>query len=303
MKNESKPAVSVIMPVYNAERFLSLAVESILEQTFADFEFIVINDGSTDNSLKKLEFYADKDKRIILFSRENRGLVRTLNEGLVQAAAPLIARMDADDIAFPTRFEKQIEYLERHDDCVLLGTKVVIIDPDGDEICEMGEHSSHEEIEHGFLMNKGQIMYHPSVIMRRYAVDMVGGYSEKYPHVEDLDLFLKLAEIGKIKNLQEPLLKYREHFSKVGFVNGKEQQSEILELLDGVYKRRGLANDEVAEIERVENSIDHRILIWGWWALNAGNIGTARKYAKKLLLSRPFSIESWNLLFCSLRGY
>ena len=125
------PAISVVMSVYNGARYLHPAVESILEQDFADFEFIIVDDGSTDGSGAILLEFAEKDARIRLIQRENRGLVASLNEAIALARAPLIARMDCDDIAMPDRFTRQIEYLADHPEIAIVGSHIHEIDEDG----------------------------------------------------------------------------------------------------------------------------------------------------------------------------
>src|ERR1700726_1508117 len=122
----SPPTISVLMPVYNAERYVAEAVESILSQTFADFEFIIIDDGSKDRSLAILEEYAARDPRIRLVSRPNTGIVKALNQGLALASGELVARMDADDIAMPERLAKQRDYLADHPECVMVGSRVLV---------------------------------------------------------------------------------------------------------------------------------------------------------------------------------
>src|SRR6266581_3934019 len=107
----SSPAISVVMPVYKAERYLAQAVDSILDQTFTDFELIAVDDGSRDQSLQILNGYAQKDQRVRVISRPNTGIVGALNDGIAAARAPLIARMDSDDLSLPQRFEKQVTYL------------------------------------------------------------------------------------------------------------------------------------------------------------------------------------------------
>src|SRR4051794_38935309 len=122
------PTVSVIMAVYNAEEFLDAAVQSIQCQTFSDFEFIIIDDGSTDHSREKLEGYARDDNRIRLLSRPNKGLTPSLNEGVKRSRGDLLARMDADDVATPERFKIQVEYLRAHPEVSLLGGAYELID-------------------------------------------------------------------------------------------------------------------------------------------------------------------------------
>lgn len=303
ISEQEVPILSVLLPVYNAEKYLAAAIESILQQTYSDFYFIIINDGSTDNSLSIIQSFANQDSRIQLINRENKGLVYTLNEGLSLIKTPYVARMDADDIALPIRFEKQMQYMLHNNDCLLLGTRVIIIDSDGDEICEMGDYFSHEEIDQGLLDKKGQLIYHPSIIFQKKIVDQLGGYRSKYPHVEDLDLFLRVSEQGKIENLREPLLKYREHISKVGHLHFQEQLTEINDVIKETFNRRNLTFHETPiNTSSAIYEVD-RWRTWAWWALNSGNVKTAKKYMLKLLLSSPFSIESWRLLYCVLRGY
>lgn len=297
------PILSVLMSVYNAELYVAAAVESILNQTYDNFDFIIINDGSTDKSLEILQSYAQKDSRIKLISHENKGLVDALNEGLAIIHTPFVARMDNDDIALPTRFEKQMQYLINNNDCLLLGTRVIIIDTDGDEICEMGDYFSHSDLDQGLLEKKGQLIYDPSVIFRKSIVDQLGGYRKQYSRVLDLDLFLRISELGKIENLREPLLKYREHTKKQGFVFRNEQITQINEVIKETYARRKLTYTETPTNLSAAKSDTNSWEIWAWWALKAGNIKTAKKYAHKLLLASPFSLKSWRLLYCVQRGY
>ena len=128
----NSPQVSVIMPVYNAERFLRLAIDSILGQTFSNFEFIIINDGSTDGSLKIIKSY--KDSRIHLISRPNKGLAPSLNEGLTRAKGQYIARMDADDISLPKRLAQQVDFLDQNPTVGLVGSNYIIIDDSGKKL-------------------------------------------------------------------------------------------------------------------------------------------------------------------------
>ena len=199
------PRVSVAMPVYNSEKYVAKAVASILAQTFEDFEFLIVDDGSTDASRAILQEYAARDRRIKLTSRPNTGYLVALNEMLRRARGEYIARMDADDVALPERFERQIQYLDDHPECVLLGSRVIIIDPDGDPLREMGDALTHEEIDNALMNAMGQLVYHPSVMFRRQVVLDLGGYRPEYYLTEDLDLFLRLAEVGRVANLAEPL--------------------------------------------------------------------------------------------------
>ena len=141
------PLISVCMPVYNAERYIAEAVESILAQTYRDFEFIIIDDGSTDRSLAILERYAAQDVRIWLSSRPNAGLVVRLNEMAAEARSDVIAQMHADDIAMPERFARQFDFLNAHPEVVVVGCRTLAIDSDGDPLAEFCTIQDHEEID------------------------------------------------------------------------------------------------------------------------------------------------------------
>ncbi len=131
------PSISVLMPVYNTERYVAEAIESILAQTFGDFEFIIVNDGSTDDSLAILRRYEQQDQRIRLITRPNTGIVGALNDGLALARAELVARMDADDVSLPERLGKQRDFMSSHPGCVAMSTAYTIMDPDGLEMWDV----------------------------------------------------------------------------------------------------------------------------------------------------------------------
>ena len=300
----SDPKVSVLMAVYNGEKYLRQAVNSVLTQTFTDFEFVLIDDGSTDSSPQILRDYAQADARIRLVSRPNKGLTKTLNEGLHLARAPYIARMDSDDICLPERFARQVEFLDAHPKVLLVGAQVELIDPDGDPISlKHGIENTAEEIDEA-LLNKGWPLVHPAVMMRRDAVLAIGGYCEKYITNQDHDLFLRLSETGPLANLPEPLLQYRQHFESISLARSKQQGDTVEEIVREAYLRRNL-DIEAAMLRSRPKPLTatdyHRT--WCWEALSAGNIATARKHATAIFKKRPFSFESWKLMYCSLRGH
>jgi glycosyltransferase involved in cell wall biosynthesis len=304
MITNSNPPLSVLMPVYNAERYVAEAVESILDQTFGDFEFLIVDDGSTDGSRAILERYAARDGRIKLKSRPNTGIVGALNEMLAVAKGEYLARMDADDVAYPDRFKKQMEFMTKHPDFVLAGSRVEIIDPDGDTLWSMGQGLPHEAIDAALMGGRGQVVYHPSVIMRADAVREVGGYRAEFILTEDLDLFLRLAEIGRMVNFSEPLIKYREHLAKVGHARAAEQADAMHRTLAEAHRRRGLGPyvpppDAVVLRPRSHAEIRRT---WAWWALNARHAATARKHALMSFAGAPLELASWKLLYCALRG-
>jgi glycosyltransferase involved in cell wall biosynthesis len=293
------------MPVYNARRYLRAAVESILAQTFRDFELIVVDDGSKDDSLAILREYAAKDDRVRIISRPNTGIVGALNDGLAAARGELVARMDSDDLALPERFEKQVAFLRAHPDHVLVGSQVLLIDPDGAPLCPKRDTEyTHDRIDWAHLHHRWP-MVHPSVMVRRDAVNAVGGYRDKYEWLEDLDLFLRLAEVGKLASLPDVLLHYRLHTGSVCHTRESDQQSIRPALYAEVYARRGINSKEQNGVPRSPDRLDRaggRDTLWGWWALIGGNVSTARKYAFRAVRAAPMTFDSWRLMYCALRG-
>ncbi len=210
------PAVSVAMSVYDGERFLALAIESILSQTFTDFEFLILNDGSRDGSAAIIDHYAAQDARIRAIHRENRGLVASLNQMLEEAKAPLVARMDCDDISLPTRFERQIAFLGENPDYGVVGTWSEDIDEDGNPYSLTGnDHPTNHNEFLNAIAEANPLLCHPSVIMKRDLVRSVGGYHAAFKHCEDYDLWLRLASVTKLCSIPERLVRYRHWFNQV----------------------------------------------------------------------------------------
>lgn len=219
------PAISVLLPVYNAAQYVDQAVTSILEQTLADFELILIDDGSTDGSGDKLRNLASKDSRIRLIQRENRGLVPTLNQGIFLAQAPYIARMDADDISMPERFARQYEYLEQHPNVVALGSAIQYMDSSG-ALGRIKNYPVGNTVSSALMW--GSPLAHPAVMLRASAVRKVGGYPDDFPHAEDYALWLRLQSIGIIDNLKDVLLRYRIHGGSVSCIHALQQRTSTL---------------------------------------------------------------------------
>jgi len=204
----SAPKVSVLLPVFNADRYLRLAIDSILTQTFTDFELIIINDGSTDGSRQILESYVDP--RIQLIHQANAGLPISLNRAIKVARGQYLARQDADDVSLPSRLSEQVHYLDAHLQCALLGTAAQIIEEDTLSQRTLSHPTDNGEIQIKLLFYN--CFVHSSVMIRKAALDQSGLYPEdpnKFPP-EDYDLWLRIAQHGEINNLQKVLLHYRE---------------------------------------------------------------------------------------------
>ena len=237
----SSPAISVVLPVYNAEAYVSEAVESILAQTFTDFELIIINDGSTDGSRAILRELATRDTRIVLIERPNGGLVSALNDSLEMARAELIARMDADDVAMPERFALQHARMIEEPELAVLGGFFNIIDRDG-AIIRLYDNLPLTPAAAMRFVKHGCPVHHPAVMMRRDAVLKAGGYRKAFCHAEDYDLWLRMSDLGHaIANLPQPLLNYREHGANVSAVHWEAQRrSTILSRLAHRVRKAGL---------------------------------------------------------------
>ncbi len=301
----STPTISVLLPVHNAESYVRAAVESVLSQTFGDFELLALDDGSTDRSLSILREFEVKDRRVHAISRKNRGVAPTRNELVSLARGLYLANLDADDVSRPQRFEQQVAYLTAHPDCVALGTGVLFIDPEGMPIRQVQYELTHQEIDLAHLFGtEGSRMCNSSVMMRKAAVLKVGRYSDEYRFAEDMDLFLRLAEIGKLANLSEVLLEYRRHHNSIGYAHREEELAFAKKAVRAARIRRGIpiVPDLMQSIAEPETKADvHRK--WAWWALAAGNPSTARKHAIKALVEQPFNIENLRAVVCAIRGY
>ncbi len=209
------PAISVAMSVYNGERFLGAAIESVLAQSFADFEFLVLDDGSTDATRAIIAHYAARDPRIRPILRENRGLIVSLNQLLDEARAPLVARMDADDICHPERFSRQIAFMGANPDHGVIGSWSTDIDENGKPCAVSGtDHPvTHNDVL--AVIEQRSPLCHPSIMARREVLLEVGGYHSAYRHCEDYDLWLRLADRTRLANLPERLLLYRRTDSQI----------------------------------------------------------------------------------------
>jgi len=216
--------LGVIMAVHNNATTLKKAINSILNQTFKDFQFIIVNDASTDESSTILTQAALDDKRIKIITNQNRlGLTRSLNKGLKKTKAKYIARMDADDIALPKRLEKQLAFMASHPRVALLGTAAYLIDEQGKRVGLKRHPSDYQHIYQAVLRYCPFI--HPTWMLRRSALIEVGDYNENFSFAQDYEFILRLLARHQAANLPQPLLKYRVNSPKaISLKNLKHQE-------------------------------------------------------------------------------
>lgn len=214
----SEVLLSVLMPAYNSEKYIEEAINSVLHQTFSDFEFLIIDDGSTDNTIDVILKFSDSRIRLIR-NEENRGLIYSLNVGLEEAKGKYVARMDADDICYQTRFEKQIKFMDNHPEISVLGTAHRVL---GTEI-EVHHPKFDEEIK--LQMFRKSAHTHPTIMIRQ--LDLLNHnlfYKEEYRFAEDYGLWAEVAGKGlQLANLEEVLLDYRHHDGQITIERRKEQ--------------------------------------------------------------------------------
>jgi glycosyltransferase involved in cell wall biosynthesis len=209
MKYFKRPGVSVVMSVHNGENYLQQSINSIVNQSFSDYEFIIINDGSIDNTQLILEEYAEKDRRIRIIKHSNIGLTKSLNIGIKDATSDLIARQDADDISHINRLAIQYDLMHSFNDTVLCGSSGINrYEPSGKEIIvpsNISNDNIHEKI---FVRNP---FAHTSVMFRRHVFNEVGGYNEKFIRSQDFELWMRMSKCGRLYYFDEPLVVRRVH--------------------------------------------------------------------------------------------
>lgn len=214
------PFLSVIMSVFNGEKYVRETVESVLNQSFRDFEFIIVNDGSTDGTSEILRSF--KDERIRIINQENRGLTKSLNRGIGVSEGKYIGRIDCGDIAFEKKFEVQLNFLGENKDICGVGTWANLIDEKGNVIGELKYPTEYEEIKKIILRYNPFV--HPSLVFRRELFDEIGPYDESFEYAQDYDLVLRAVSKFKIVNLPEILLNYQVSEEAISFKKLKKQE-------------------------------------------------------------------------------
>lgn len=295
------PYFSVLMPVFNEERYLSRAIDSVLQQSFADLELVLIDDGSADGSGDIIREYARRDRRVVAGFREHRGVAEARNEGAELAAGRFIASLDADDVAEPTRLALQHAYLERHRDCIAVGGQILFTDRDGWPLYRSEFPADHAAIDEAHLSGVGCVLSQGTSAISRDAIIRVGGFRPQFQVAEDLDLFLRLAEIGTLANLTEPVIRCRLHRDSLTQRHLESGHRFTAAAIREARVRRGLPPAEVLVPEARRRSPATESMFRAMKAHRHGFLGTARRYALRSLQEAPFDPAAWRVALVVLR--
>ncbi len=304
------PTVTVLMSVHNGEQFLHEAIDSILSQTFTDFELLAFDDCSTDQSLSILRSYAEADPRVrVTANPQNLGLTKTLNLGLSMARGTYIARMDADDVSLPNRLEKQMAFLEAHPAVAVLGACGQVIDESGHPIRKLTLPIAVPDIKERLL--HGNCLIHTSVVIRADVMRDAEGYSEKHPYAQDYELWLRLAERVGIANLPDVLVNCRAHAGQVS-IKKLADQWRIAETCRVAAIRRAIArgtriSEQISisktpreRLTAAPGTLGHVYLHWARIYESTEHLALSKRMLRACLRHSPLSREAWHLLLSAL---
>lgn len=305
----NKPLISILMPVFNAEKHLRDCIMSILSQEYENFEFLIINDGSTDNSHQIINSFSDE--RINYFKNdENRKLIYTLNKGISLCKGKYIARMDADDIALPSRLKIQSDFLEKNDKIDILGTNITTINEHNIETGERNYPTTNDEILYHLLFINCPIA-HPTVMIRKKVFDEFNiYYNENYLHAEDYKLWVDLINKVQFHNCNEPLLLYREHGSQVTSKHQKTNKSLSSKIKSEVIKK-SISNISEKELKSFINASNTKTSHFDYHEINELikfyqksklycqkeklSIKTHNEFFSKLFTNQYFKLNNYNV--------
>ncbi len=293
------PAVSVIMAACNAAPYLHEAIGSILAQTLRDWELICVDDGSKDRTREIAEEFARRDSRVRVLSRGNTGPAIARNEAVAAARGGLIAILDADDVSLPGRLAAQAEFLRLHPDVVCVGSRVLVIDQDGDPIDVFRVPLNHDEIDrHHVQRGQGGAIMHSAAMMRASVLRGAGGYRARFQPAEDLDLWLRIAELGRLANLEEVLVRYRLNPHGLSFTTRSLQNQNANAAVLEARARRGLGALPPPNNSWNPNPVDilraavHSSSREGFWV-------SAQKYSRRLIRRQPHRLLGWRVFALS----
>lgn len=302
---EQKPIVSVVIPIFNRQRYVGAAIESVLNQTFNDFELILVDDGSTDRSLRVCERYADRDERIRIIRQPNLGCYVARNAALRKSDGRYTAIIDSDDTCAPDRLERQVAFLDAHPGHDAVGGQVCFTDPYGIPTQRITCPQDHDAIDAKHLRGEPGGLVHGASMCRTDAMRAIDGYNE-YRSSADFDLFLRLAEIGKLANLPgEPVVFVRTHRQSISAKRRQEQIALAARFANDARQRRGLEPLPYHAIEtgsHNELSPAEQTRSWALHAIEARNRAIARRHALSLLRMAPHQRDTWRIARWAVLG-
>jgi hypothetical protein len=280
----SSPTVSVVMSVFNGEKFLSETIDSVLNQTFRDFEFVIVDDGSTDATADILSKYVIRDGRIRVLREGKKGRAASLNLGISLASGKYVANTDADDLAMPGRLEEQVAFMERNPEVGVLGCAFELITDSGD-VSDIIRHPLEDSQIRSAMLHYDPIC-HSSAILRKDVVRASGGYRSTFEPSEDYDLWLRMSERSRLANLPNVLVRYRLHGNQLSVRKLEHQTLCVLAIRAAAEQRRNGSSDPLADIQEITPQVVeslgvtqqkiHTALVeaHGWWISQLKNINS-----------------------------
>src|SRR6266404_493601 len=298
-----RPLVSVVMAVYNAQEFLNIAIDSILLQTYKNLELVVVDDGSTDNSVHIIKNYSDR--RLKYIYQKNQGLAAALNTGIRAAMGKYIARMDADDISDSSRLEKQVKFLEKNKDVGLVGTSFYMIDENGGVIDHSYNLDRPQDLRAEIFVRNP--FGHGTVMLRRRAIDSIGFYNTVEP-IEDYEMWWRVTQKFKTANLPEDLYSWRIVASGMSHGSSDKRQPFITSLMKKIWQQTKLPSMSLSQIKeglthyQSEGTAYHEQYLYMLAALYLSAVKMNRRlYASKLLVKLLLADKSFREAITELR--
>ncbi len=295
----SVPVVSIVMPVRNAARYLNASLQSIRQQSYSDFECVVMDDASTDDSYAIAAAIATEDRRVqVLRKRVPTALGDTRNKLIAASAGALVCCADADDLAAPDRIAKQVAYMGRHPTCVALGGQVQFDDEWGVPFPRQpAQAAEHETIMEQLWRGRGGAIQQPTLCLRRESFDRAGGYDPGLNSSEDLDLYLRLSGVGRLANLPDMLTIMRRHCDSISAVDTRaEAKARVERILTSHAQRQGMTRAyELDWLDEHPRSVDE------WYLRNAvcfyrhGQRQHALRHISRALRAKPSNLRCWTL--------
>lgn len=275
--NIKPPIVTIIMPVHNGEKYLREAIESILAQTFSNFTFLIIDDGSTDDSVNIINSY-DDNRIKLLINEKNIGISKSLNRGIDNSQTKYIARMDQDDISFPNRIEEQINFMEAHPEIGICGTWMMAFNEEKQKVLKK-RPVKNNDIRAMLLFNNP--MAHPTVMIRKESLDANNlRYNHEFDGLEDYDLWERMSMVTKMENIPKALLLYRLHSTQLSRTS-KARQEKFDKIQERQYARLGARKNTPYSLI-LANSKKH---IYNSWSLGKLVYGVYYTNLKSLIKS------------------